>query len=176
MDDDPGLPRKCGFLSRQFRRLVLEVHIGRPSRRTMPFWMPGIVLLAHFADFMLLSGLLFVNIALIQSRRKYPDRERLFRVPWVPWTTDAGGRIKSRTSGELGADKLGPRTAGGGCGGSSLVRRHKSSIKMRRSDLGGEGRSRLCFFGGAERLSRRPSPEPSSCGSPSRSRFPGETC
>lgn len=45
----------------------------------------GLELLAHFADFMLLSGLLFVNIALIQSRRKYPDRERLFRVPWVPW-------------------------------------------------------------------------------------------
>lgn len=45
----------------------------------------GLESLAHFADFMLLSGLLFVNVALIQSRRKYPDRRRLFRVPGVPW-------------------------------------------------------------------------------------------
>jgi amino acid transporter len=45
----------------------------------------GLEALAHFADVMLLSGLIFVNVALIQSRRKFPDRERLFRVPGVPW-------------------------------------------------------------------------------------------
>jgi amino acid transporter len=45
----------------------------------------GLEALAHFADAMLLSGLVFVNVALIQSRRKFPDRQRLFRVPGVPW-------------------------------------------------------------------------------------------
>ncbi|MFB6103437.1 MAG: APC family permease [Haloplanus sp.] len=45
----------------------------------------GLESLAHFADFMLLGGLVFVNVALIQSRRTYPDQERLFRVPGVPW-------------------------------------------------------------------------------------------
>ncbi|ELY81745.1 amino acid permease-associated region [Natrinema pellirubrum DSM 15624] len=45
----------------------------------------GLESLAHFADVMLLGGLVFVNIALIRSRRKEPDRERRFRVPGVPW-------------------------------------------------------------------------------------------
>jgi len=45
----------------------------------------GLESLAHFADFLLLSGLVFVNVALIQSRRTHPDRERQFRVPGVPW-------------------------------------------------------------------------------------------
>jgi len=45
----------------------------------------GLESLAHFADFLLLSGLIFVNVALIQSRRREPDRERRFRVPGVPW-------------------------------------------------------------------------------------------
>ncbi|ELY66820.1 APC family permease [Natrinema versiforme] len=45
----------------------------------------GFESLAHFADAMLLGGLVFVNVALIQSRRKDPDRERRFRVPAVPW-------------------------------------------------------------------------------------------
>lgn len=40
---------------------------------------------AHFADLLLLIGLLFVNVALIQSRRREPNRERRFRVPGVPW-------------------------------------------------------------------------------------------
>jgi amino acid transporter len=44
----------------------------------------GIEGLAQFANFLLLSGLSIVNIALIQSRRKYPDLERGFRVPLVP--------------------------------------------------------------------------------------------
>jgi len=55
---------------------------------------PGIVLglesLAHFADFMLLAGLVFVNVALIQSRRTNPDRVRRFRVPGVPWVPLVG--------------------------------------------------------------------------------------
>ncbi|MBV0924876.1 amino acid permease [Halomicroarcula limicola] len=45
----------------------------------------GFHAIAHFADFMLLAGLIFVNIALIQSRRKEPDLDRSFEVPFVPW-------------------------------------------------------------------------------------------
>jgi amino acid transporter len=44
----------------------------------------GVEAIAHFADFMLLTGLIVVNLALIQSRRKYPDIERAFEVPGVP--------------------------------------------------------------------------------------------
>jgi amino acid transporter/nucleotide-binding universal stress UspA family protein len=44
----------------------------------------GIEGLAQFANFLLLTGLSVVNIALIQSRRKYPDIDRGFRVPLVP--------------------------------------------------------------------------------------------
>lgn len=50
----------------------------------------GIEALAHFADFMLLAGLIGVNIALIYSRRKQPDVERGFEVPLVPWLPAIG--------------------------------------------------------------------------------------
>jgi APA family basic amino acid/polyamine antiporter len=53
---------------------------GEPGRALL-----GLESLAHFADAMLLAGLVFVNVALIQSRRRQPDVERLFRVPGVPW-------------------------------------------------------------------------------------------
>lgn len=45
----------------------------------------GIEAVAHFADFLLLSGLIFVNLAVIRSRRNAPELERPFRVPLVPW-------------------------------------------------------------------------------------------
>lgn len=45
----------------------------------------GIESIAHFADFMLLAGLIVVNLAVIQSRRTHPDVDRPFRVPGVPW-------------------------------------------------------------------------------------------
>jgi amino acid transporter len=44
----------------------------------------GLEMLAHFADFMLLSGLATVNIALVGSRWKHPNADRPFRVPLVP--------------------------------------------------------------------------------------------
>jgi amino acid transporter len=44
----------------------------------------GIEALAHFADFMLLSGLIAVNFAIIRSRNKNPDMDRPFEVPAVP--------------------------------------------------------------------------------------------
>ncbi|MCA9792550.1 MAG: amino acid permease [Candidatus Eremiobacteraeota bacterium] len=42
--------------------------------------------LAHFADAVLLLALITVNYALIAHRKRYPDMERLFRVPGVPVT------------------------------------------------------------------------------------------
>jgi len=45
----------------------------------------GIEAIAHFADFMLLTGLIVVNFAVVQSRRKYPDIDRGFEVPGVPY-------------------------------------------------------------------------------------------
>ncbi|MGB9987613.1 amino acid permease [Salarchaeum japonicum] len=45
----------------------------------------GIESLTHFADFMLLFGLVVVNLAIIRSRRKNPDIDRGFEVPFVPW-------------------------------------------------------------------------------------------
>ena len=44
----------------------------------------GLETLAHFANFMLLSGLIAVNVALVGSRWKDPDIDRGFRVPLVP--------------------------------------------------------------------------------------------
>ncbi|MFC1555835.1 amino acid permease, partial [candidate division KSB1 bacterium] len=40
--------------------------------------------LAHFADTVLIFALIFVNAALIIHRKKYPNIERPFKVPWVP--------------------------------------------------------------------------------------------
>lgn len=45
----------------------------------------GLESVTHFADFMLLGGLIVVNFALIQSRRKHPDIDRGFEVPAVPY-------------------------------------------------------------------------------------------
>ena len=45
----------------------------------------GIEAITHFADFMLLTGLIAVNFAVVQSRRKFPDLDRAFKVPAVPW-------------------------------------------------------------------------------------------
>ncbi|EMA56177.1 amino acid permease [Halococcus thailandensis] len=59
----------------------------------LPFALPvlgsklhlGIEAITHFADFMLLTGLIVVNIAIVRSRRKFPDLDRGFEVPAVPW-------------------------------------------------------------------------------------------
>lgn len=69
----------------------------------------GLESLAHFADFMLLGGLAFVNVALIQSRRKYPEQERLFSVPGVPWVplVAVGSNILLLASLERGSVVLG---------------------------------------------------------------------
>ncbi|WP_254522854.1 amino acid permease [Natrinema caseinilyticum] len=45
----------------------------------------GIEAIAHFADFMLLTGLIVVNFAIVRSRQKYPDIDRGFEVPAVPY-------------------------------------------------------------------------------------------
>ena len=59
----------------------------------LPFALPlvgtelhlGIEAITHFADFMLLTGLIVVNVAIVRSRRKFPDLDRGFTVPAVPW-------------------------------------------------------------------------------------------
>ncbi|WP_435346074.1 amino acid permease [Haloarchaeobius sp. HRN-SO-5] len=45
----------------------------------------GISAIAHFADFMLLTGLIAVNVAVVRSRRTNQDLDRRFTVPLVPW-------------------------------------------------------------------------------------------
>ncbi|HKJ59218.1 MAG TPA: amino acid permease, partial [Halobacteriales archaeon] len=45
----------------------------------------GIEAIAHFADFMLLTGLIAVNFAIVSSRRNKPDLDRPFKVPGVPY-------------------------------------------------------------------------------------------
>ena len=47
-------------------------------------WLLPLESLAHFANFVLLLALCFVNAALIVHRRRFPDMERPFRVPLVP--------------------------------------------------------------------------------------------
>jgi amino acid transporter len=62
-----------------------EIHVGTvPLLGDLTIHM-GISAIAHFADFMLLTGLVVVNFAVIRSRQKYPDIERGFEVPAVPW-------------------------------------------------------------------------------------------
>ncbi|MFB6133306.1 MAG: amino acid permease [Halanaeroarchaeum sp.] len=55
------------------------IHVGN-----LTFHM-GIEAIAHFADFMLLTGLIVVNFAIVRSRQKYPDIDRGFEVPAVPF-------------------------------------------------------------------------------------------
>jgi APA family basic amino acid/polyamine antiporter len=63
----------------------------------LPFALPllgaeihlGIEAITHFADFMLLTGLIVVNVAIVRSRREFPDLDRGFEVPAVPWVPAA---------------------------------------------------------------------------------------
>ncbi len=65
--------------------VVLFTVLFGGAASTLGFGTPlGLAALAHFADFMLLSGLVAVNVALVGSRWNEPDRERGFRVPLVP--------------------------------------------------------------------------------------------
>ena len=45
----------------------------------------GLESVTNFANFLLISGLSVVNVALIQSRRQSPELDRGFRVPGVPY-------------------------------------------------------------------------------------------
>ncbi|MDY6780903.1 MAG: amino acid permease, partial [Halobacteria archaeon] len=85
-----------GGLIFSFIFLFTVVFGGGPESEAvlhLPFSVPlvgaslhlGIEAIAHFADFMLLTGLIVVNLALVQSRRKYPDIDRSFEVPGVPY-------------------------------------------------------------------------------------------
>ena len=73
--------------------IVFSVIFGKPPGAEaggqevhVPFGLHlGIEGLAGFANFLLLSGLTIVNVAIIASRRKFPGIERPFTVPGVPW-------------------------------------------------------------------------------------------
>ncbi|MFC7046435.1 amino acid permease [Halobacteriaceae archaeon GCM10025711] len=69
-----------------FFTVLPEVVFGTTTIHTdlLSFHM-GIEAIAHFADFMLLTGLIVVNIAIVRSRQKYPDIDRGFEVPAVPF-------------------------------------------------------------------------------------------
>ena len=55
------------------------------AEATPPFGLHlGLEALAGFANFLLLSGLTIVNVAVIASRRRFPDLDRPFTVPAVP--------------------------------------------------------------------------------------------
>jgi amino acid transporter len=68
--------------------LIFSVIFGESpgAESTPPFGLHlGLEALAGFANFLLLSGLTIVNVAVIASRRRFPDLERPFTVPAVPW-------------------------------------------------------------------------------------------
>jgi amino acid transporter/nucleotide-binding universal stress UspA family protein len=59
---------------------------GHPGPDPPPLGLAlGLEGLANFANFLLIVGLSVVNLALIQSRRRFPDIDRGFEVPLVPW-------------------------------------------------------------------------------------------
>ncbi|MFC1554391.1 amino acid permease [candidate division KSB1 bacterium] len=78
------LPRKLGIINK--RTLTPVISLVLIGSFIIAFQI-GFKLenLAHFADTVLLLALIFVNIALIYHRKKFPAIERPFKVPWVPF-------------------------------------------------------------------------------------------
>ena len=59
---------------------------GATGPETIPLGLEfGLEGLANFANVLLIIGLSIVNLALIRSRQRFPDIERGFEVPFVPW-------------------------------------------------------------------------------------------
>jgi amino acid transporter len=64
---------------------------GAAGPETIPLnYELGLEGLANFANFLLIIGLSIVNLALIRSRQRFPDVERGFEVPFVPWVPILG--------------------------------------------------------------------------------------
>ena len=77
------LPRLVGRISpRTHTPFVALLAVGC-AIGIFALWLP-LESLAHFANLVLLLALCLVNAALIVHRRRFPDTERPFRVPFVP--------------------------------------------------------------------------------------------
>ena len=76
-------PRNFGAVNPKTRTPIVSILLVSGAILVFAISLP-LEELAHFADTVLLLALILVNAALIVHRRKYPDVERPFRVPWVP--------------------------------------------------------------------------------------------
>ena len=78
------LPKEVGAINQKTRTPIIALFIvgGLIGIFTIALSLED---LAHFADTVLLFALIMVNIALILHRRKFPDIERPFKVPLVPF-------------------------------------------------------------------------------------------
>ena len=77
------LPEEVGAINADTRTPVIAVLLVSGAIGTFAISLP-LEELAHFADVVLLTVLILVNVALILHRRMYPALERPFRVPFVP--------------------------------------------------------------------------------------------
>ena len=76
-------PREFGAVHARTRTPIVAVILVAGAILVFAISLP-LEDLAHFADTVLLLALILVNAALIVHRRRFPDMERPFRVPWVP--------------------------------------------------------------------------------------------
>ncbi|MFH1420052.1 MAG: amino acid permease [Planctomycetota bacterium] len=83
-------PRNFGAVNPKTRTPIVSILLVGGAILVFAISLP-LEELAHFADTVLLLALILVNTALIVHRRKYPDVERPFRVPWVPVLPALGG-------------------------------------------------------------------------------------
>jgi len=84
MSRDGHLPDSLRVIHAEFKTPYIGVGVFSLAVLTMVVVME-LEKLTHFADLVLLIALIFVNAALIYSRRTKPDLKRPFRVPLVPW-------------------------------------------------------------------------------------------
>lgn len=77
------LPKEIGVINPQTRTPIIAVLLVGGAIAFFTLILP-LESLAHFADFVLLTALILVNVALIVHRRKFPHLKRPFKVPLVP--------------------------------------------------------------------------------------------
>lgn len=77
------LPREVGLINSRTRTPIVAVMLVGGAILIFSIILP-LEDLSYFANTVLLIALILVNAALIIHRRKYPDMERPFRVPFVP--------------------------------------------------------------------------------------------
>ncbi len=77
------LPQEIGIINSRTRTPIVAVVLVSGAILIFALILP-LEELSYFANTVLLLALILVNAALIVHRRKYPDIERPFRVPFVP--------------------------------------------------------------------------------------------